>query len=274
MIRGHAPAALFAVGAMLALAGLWQPQDPFAVDLAAVHLAPERGHWLGTDHLGRDMLARLLLGASHTALVLATVGIVSYVVGTAAGVVAATVGGIVGAGLVAAAEFLAIMPALVLGLIATTLFGLNPLSAGVALGIAGAGPYALVAYGLALRLQPMPFVRAAEALGVTRLGIAWTHVLPNCAATLRTYLASDAGRNVVHYAALTFLGLGADAASPDWGAMLYEYRVFVFDWPELMLWPGLAITLTALALNLLIEPSAEGLRLASRAARGHRTGTL
>lgn len=270
MIKGHALGVLFAIGALLALGGMWQPQDPFAIDLAATHLAPGPGHWLGTDHLGRDMLARLLLGAGHTALVLATVGVISYVVGTAAGVVAATVGGVVGAALVSAAEFLAIMPVLVLGLIAATLFGLNPFSAGVALGIAGAGPYALVAYNLALRLQAMPFVRAAEALGVTPLGIAWTHVLPNCAATLRTYLASDAGRNVVHYAALTFLGLGADAASPDWGAMLYEYRVFVFDWPELMLWPGLAITLTALALNLLIEPSAEGLRLGAVGQARHK----
>jgi len=103
----------------------------------------------------------------------------------------------------------------------------------------------------------MPFVRAAEALGASPVRIACVHVLPNCAAAMRTYLASDAGRNVMHYAALAFLGLGADVSNADWGAMLYEYRMFIFDRPELMLWPGLAITLTALALNVLIEPGAD-----------------
>ena len=99
----------------------------------------------------------------------------------------------------------------------------------------------------------MPFVLAAHALGVSPLRIARVHVLPNCSATLRTYLASDAGRNVVHYAALAFLGLGADPTSADWGAMLFEYRMFIFDRPELMLLPGAAITLTSLVLMLLLD---------------------
>lgn len=243
---------------VLGVAGLWQPQDPHAIDIAGAHASPSFAHLLGSDHLGRDMLSRLMLGAGHTVVVLATVGAISYLLGVTLGVLAAASGGPIEALILRAAEFLVIMPALVFALAVTALLGLNPLSAGIALGVAGAGPYVLVAHGLATRLLATPFTRAAAALGASPVRVALVHVLPNSAASMRTYLASDAGRNVVHYAALAFLGLGADAASPDWGAMLYEYRAFIFDRPELMLWPGLAITLTALALNLLIEPGAGG----------------
>lgn len=248
---------LLLVGFVLALSGLWQPHDPFAVDIASAHLGPSWTHPLGADHLGRDMLSRLMQGAGNTLVVLATVGAVSFVLGIAAGVSATVLGGMAETLLLRAAEFLVVMPSLVVALAVTALWGLSPVTAGIALGLAGAGPYALVAHGLAKRLLAMPFVRAAEALGAGPLRIAFVHVLPNSAAAMRTYLASDAGRNVVHYAALAFLGLGADVSSPDWGAMLFEYRLFIFDRPELMLLPGLAITLTALALNLLIEPSTE-----------------
>jgi peptide/nickel transport system permease protein len=257
---------LLLVGAALALAGLWQPHDPFAVDIARAHLGPALSHPLGTDHLGRDMLSRLMQGAGHTLVVLAVVGAVSFALGIAAGAGAAALGGLAEALLLRAAEFLVVMPSLVVALAATALWGLNPATAGIALGVAGAGPYALVAHGLAKRLLAMPFVRAAEALGAGPFRIAFAHVLPNVAAAMRAYLASDAGRNVVHYAALAFLGLGADATSPDWGAMLFEYRLFILDRPWLMLLPGLAIAATALALNLLIEPPAEA------AARGPPAG--
>jgi peptide/nickel transport system permease protein len=250
--------ALLAVDIVLALCGLWQPYDPSTIDIPGAHAAPSWAHWLGTDHLGRDMLSRLMQGAGHTVLVLATVGAISYALGTAVGVAAAAAGGPVEMVLLRAAEFLVVMPGLVFAIAVTALLGLNPVSAGIALGVAGAGPYALIAHGLSTRLLTMPFARAAASLGASPWRIAFVHVLPNCAASLRTCLASDAGRNVVTYAALAFLGLGADAASPDWGAMLYEYRLFIFDRPELMLWPGLAITLTTLALNLLIEPGADG----------------
>jgi peptide/nickel transport system permease protein len=256
---------LLAFGGLLAFAGAWQPHDPHAIDLAGAHAAFSWAHPLGTDHLGRDMLSRLMLGAGNTVVVLATIGAISFVLGTGVGLTAALAGGAVETLLLCVVEFIVIMPALVLALTVTALFGLTPISAGVALGLAGAGPYALVAHGLARRLLVMPFVRAAEALGVSPLRAGLKHVLPNCAATMRTYLASDAGRNVVHYAALAFLGLGADATSADWGAMLYEYRMFIFDRPELMLLAGAAVTLTSLSLMLLIEPSVDEIGRSGRA---------
>jgi peptide/nickel transport system permease protein len=211
-------------------------------------------HPLGTDHLGRDMPARLMLGAGHTAVVLTIVAAISFVLGTGAGVSAALLGGTTEVLALCVIEFVVMMPALILALTITALIGLNPVSAGIALGLSGAGPYALVAHGLTRRLLAMPFVRAAEALGASRLRIGLTHVLPNCLPIMRTYLASDAGRNMVHYSALAFLGIGADATSPDWGAMLFEYRMFIFDSPDLMLLPGAAITLTSMILMAVIEP--------------------
>lgn len=266
MINRKVIVAVVMVGG-LALASLWQPDDPHAVDISRAHAGLSAAHWLGTDHLGRDILSRLLAGAGHTAVVLLTVGAVSFVLGAGAGVAGAVWGGPARVVVLRTAEFVVIMPALVFALAVTALLGLNPVSAGIALGLAGAGPYALVAHDLATRSLAMPFARAAQALGASRRRLALRHVLPDIASVLRTYLAADAGRNVVQYAALAFLGLGADTTSADWGAMLYEYRMYIFDRPELMLWPGCAITATALALNLAIEPADELRRADARRGR-------
>jgi peptide/nickel transport system permease protein len=192
----------------LCLAGAWQPHDPHNIDLAAAHAGMSWAHPLGTDHLGRDMLAPLMLGAGHTAIVLGIVAAISFVLGTGAGVSAALLGGTTEVVALCVIEFVVMMPALVLALTIAALIGLNPVSAGIALGLSGAGPYAMVAHGLTRRLLAMPFVRAAEALGASTLRIGLTHELPNCLPIMRTYLASDVGRNVVHYSALAFRGLG------------------------------------------------------------------
>ena len=243
-----------AVGLVFALAGLWQPHDVDAVDLANRHGLPGWTHILGTDYLGRDMFSRLLVGAWNTAVVLVVVTGVSFTLGIVVGTTAALAGGLVGAALLRLADFVVIVPQLVLALFLTALFGLSPLTAGLALGLGGWGSYAILAHGLARRILAQPYYLAAEALGSRPAASATRHLLPNIMDAVLTYMASDAGRHVISYAALAFLGLGADTSRPDWGAMLFEYRVFLIDNPLLMLWPGLAIFATALTFHLAVEP--------------------
>ena len=245
---------LLAVGLLFALAGLWQPHDVDAIDLANRHGLPGWTHILGTDHLGRDMFSRLLVGAWNTAVVLVVVTGVSFTLGIVVGTTAALAGGLVGATLLRLADFVVIVPQLVLALFLTALFGLSPLTAGLALGLGGWGSYAILAHGLARRIMAQPYYLAAEALGSRPAAAATRHLLPNIMDAVLTYMASDAGRHVISYAALAFLGLGADTSRPDWGAMLFEYRIFLIDNPLLMLWPGLAIFATALAFHLAVEP--------------------
>ena len=239
------------------ISGLWQPYDVANIDLTARHVPPGWPHLLGRDHLGRDVLSLLMVGAGHTLLVLVIVAAVSFVFGAVVGTAAALAGGALEAALLRLADLFIVLPQLVVALSLTALFGLTPVTAGIALGIAGWGPYAILAHGLARRVMAQPFFLSARALGVGPVGILIRHVLPNTIDTLLTYLASDAGRTVVAYASLAFIGLGADTSRPDWGGLLFQYRLFIFDNPMLMVWPGLAILLTALCLHLTFEPRME-----------------
>lgn len=256
------------VAAVFALAGLWQPHDIDAIDLANRHAGPGWTHLLGTDHLGRDMLSRLMVGAWNTGLVLLVVTAVSFTLGTVVGTAAALAGGLAGATLLRLADFVIIVPQLVLALFLTALFGLSPLTAGLALGLGGWGSYAILAHGLARRIRAQPYYTAAVALGSRPAATAARHLVPNIMDTVLTYMASDAGRHVVSYSALAFLGLGADTSRPDWGAMLFEYRGFLIDNPLLMLWPGLAIFGTALVFHLVVEPRRRPLAGVRRGAVG------
>ncbi|MGQ0662961.1 MAG: ABC transporter permease [Pseudomonadota bacterium] len=264
MRRRLPPSVLAVICLAIVLAAVWQPHDPDAVDLLLRHAGPSLIHPLGTDHLGRDVLSRLMVGAGHTATVLVVVTVVSALTGTLIGVIAALSGRLVEGALVRAAEFVIVMPQLVLALTLTTLVGLTPVTAGVALGVAGWGSYAMLAHHLTTRVLAQDYMRAAEALGAGTWGKLRRHVLPSIRDTVSTYLGSDAGRNVLSYAALAFLGLGADTSRPDWGAMVHEYRLFLFDNPVLLLWPTLAITVTAAILNLVFDAGDEVERLLRR----------
>lgn len=243
--------------AVLALGGLWQPYDPDAIDLLARHAPMSLAHPLGTDNLGRDLLSRIMVGGWRTACVILSVGAIGFAGGALLGTTAAVLGGWREALLLRFAELFIVVPTLIVALVAAALFGLSPLTAGMALGLAGVGPHALLAHSLTVRTLGHPYVHAARALGATTPMLVARHILPNTLPLTFAYVGSQAGMSVVAYASLAFIGLGADPSKPDWGSMLFEYRIFVFDNPGLMIWPGLAIAVTTALLNWLFDP-AEG----------------
>lgn len=247
-------AAGIVVALLLALGGLWQPHDPDAVNMLARHAGPSLAHPLGTDHLGRDLASRLMVAGWRTALVVLAVGTIGFAGGALIGTVAAISGGWREQALLRSVELFIVVPTLVWALTAAAVFGLSPLTAGLALGLAGIGPYALMANSLTHRVLGMPYVQAASALGVRGPRLMARHILPATLPLLFAHVGSQAGQSVVAYAALAFIGLGADPSRPDWGSMLYEYRMFVFDDPWLMIWPGLAIAVVTALLNLGFDP--------------------
>jgi peptide/nickel transport system permease protein len=242
------------VACLLLLGGLWQPHDPDAIDLLARNAPPSLAHPLGTDHLGRDLASRMMVGAWRSGLVILVVGAIGFVGGSLIGTAAALMGGWREAVIVKAAETFIVVPTLIVALAVAAIFGLSPVSAGVALGLAGLGPYTLLANSLTRRMLGQPFVLAARAMGAGTASLTLRHIIPNTMPVLFAYVGSQAGQAIVAYAALAFIGLGADPSKPDWGAMLFEYRMFVFDQPMLMVWPGLAIALTAGLLNWVFDP--------------------
>ncbi|MGY6708469.1 MAG: ABC transporter permease [Rhizobiaceae bacterium] len=241
---------------LMLFGGVWQPHDPDAIDLLARNASPSLAHPLGTDHLGRDLLSRMMVAGWRSGLVVLVVGAIGFVGGTLIGTTAALMGGWREAVIVKAAETFIVVPTLIVALAVAAIFGLSPVTAGIALGLAGLGPYTLLSNSLTRRMLGQPFVLSTRAMGVGTAAMTLRHILPNTAPVLFAYVGSNAGQAIVAYAALAFIGLGADPTRPDWGGMLFEYRMFVFDAPLLMLWPGLAIALTAGLLNWAFDPEA------------------
>lgn len=250
MTRGLALPLLIAV---LLGAGLWQPHDPDAVDILARHSSASLSHPLGTDHLGRDLLSRLMVGGLRTGTVIVAVASIGFAGGAFFGTLAALLGGWRETVILRASQVFIMVPTLIVALTAAAVFGLSPLNAGTALGLAAIGPLTLFTHSLTKRVLGQPFITAAIALGVPPLGMLTRHLLPNTLPTLLTYIGNQSGSAAIAYASLAFIGLGADPSLPDWGGMLFEYRMFIFDNPMLLIWPGLALGETVFVLNRMFD---------------------
>lgn len=228
--------------------------DPNAIDLSA-RFAPISGtHPLGADHIGRDLLARMTTGAARTLIAVIVALAISLSIGVAMGVAAALATGAREVFLLRLTQATAATPRLVIALALTAVTGMEPISAGLAVALTSWARYALVAHGLAGEVMAREHWRAALALGVHPLRASYRHILPILSAPMRAFAGADGGRIVVIFASLAFLGLGADTGASDWGAMAWEYRLFLFEAPRLALTPLAAIVGLSLALHLACEP--------------------
>lgn len=246
---------LAALVLLMLLGGFWQPHDPDAVNILARHSGMTADHLLGTDHLGRDLLSRIMAGGWRTAGVMVCVSFIGFTGGILLGTTASVLGGWREATILRFCEFFIMVPTLIVALTAAAVFGLSPLSAGLALGFAGIGPHTLLSHSLSNRVLGQPFILAAKGFGVAAPRMISRHLLPNTLPLMFAYAGNQAGSAVIAYASLAFIGLGTDPSKPDWGSMLFEYRVFIFDQPMLMIWPGIAIAITVFALNWTFDNS-------------------
>lgn len=250
--------ALAALGATLA--PRLAPAGPLAADAARTLLPPGPGSPLGTDLLGRDVLARVLWGGRWT-LGMGLVGLtVTVGLGLPVGLMAGSLGGWVDPLLMRLVDALLAFPGLLLAMAVVALLGpgLGPVA--VAVGVAAAPAYARVARSGALEVRAQPYVDAARAVGCTEWRIMVRHVLPNVAVPLVAFAATQLGWVLLNGAALNFLGLGAPPGTPEWGAMLAEGRGYLRDGPWASAFPGLALNLTVLAANLIGDGLQEALR--------------
>jgi peptide/nickel transport system permease protein len=241
---------LFLVVLMAILAPWVIQADPIAQNLGGRLQPPGWRHPLGTDQLGRDLLARVAHGGRNTlGGSLLAVTILS-VLGTIIGGTAGYARGAVDTVLMRLTDAVLSFPYLVLALALAATFSPSLLTVVVAVALTWWGHYARVIRGMVLTLRETPFVEAAHAAGSGHLHLIGRHILPNVIAPIVVLSTLDLGLIVLSIAALSYLGLGVQPPTPEWGMMLNESRLFMFTAPHLMLVPGATIFVTVLAANL------------------------
>ena len=232
------------------LAPVLAPMDP--LDISADRLAsPSWDHLLGTDWLGRDVLSRILYGGRQSLGGAALAGALVLTIGVLVGTVAGYFGGWVDAVLMRLVDLILAVPGLVLAFAIAGLF--QPGLMAVLLGIVLLwwAQYARVVRSLVLQVREQEYVEAARASGARSIRLIRRHILPNVAPSVIVLLTVRLGRLILAIAGLNFLGLGVQAPTPEWAAMLNEARPYFPAFPHLMLAPGLAIGLVVFGMNLL-----------------------
>ncbi len=246
---GAALTALLAAAALLSL--FWTPASPYAMDLAAKLQPPSTQHWLGTDAFWRDVASLLLVGARSSLLVgLVAVGIGAGI-GVALGLLAAARRGWVEEVVMRLADFTFAFPALLSAIMLAAVFGAGMVNAIIAIGLFYIPTFARVTRASANAVWSRDFVLAARACGKGRWRITREHVLPNILPVLIVQATIHFALAILAEAALSYLGLGTQPPQPSWGRMLSEAQTLMFQAPLLAVWPGAAIALAVLGLNLL-----------------------
>ncbi len=238
--------------ALLALfAPLVAPADPISQNLEGRLLPPSRQHWLGTDDLGRDLLSRIIYGG-RTSL---TVGIVSVGIALAVGTVLGLAGGFYRGWseslIMRSMDIMLAFPATLLAIFIVGIRGPGLNNAMLAIGVINIPIFARIVRGSTLRVRQEDFVEAARALGASQQRILNRHILPNTLAPIIVQTSLSIGAAILEAAGLSFLGLGAQAPTPEWGSMLTNTREFLRDAPWAATFPGLAILLAVVGFNLL-----------------------
>ncbi|MCA1573509.1 MAG: ABC transporter permease subunit [Acidobacteria bacterium] len=242
---------VFLLAGLALTAPLLAPHDPAAQQLSERLQSPSLTFPLGTDNLGRCILSRLLFGAR---LSLGFAGVTSLLVlllGVVVGAVSGYAGGFLDALIMWVVDLVLAFPMLLLALAITGFIGMGIGS--VLIGVVSVwwASYARIVRGLVLSLRERPFIEAARAGGVTPIRIITRHVIPNVIPPIIVLATLEMGSLLLAISGLNFLGLGVQPPTAEWGAMLNDGRPFLRSAPQLMIYPGLAISLAIMGFNLL-----------------------
>ncbi len=240
---------LLVAAALLSL--VWSPYPPADIDIPNKLAPPSAAHWLGTDSLGRDIASQLLVGAQNSIVV----GIIAVGIGLVAGVLlgclASARRGWVEELVMRAADFTFAFPALLSAIMLGAIYGPGLVTGIVAIGIFNIPVFARITRGAANAVWAREYVLAARAAGKGPWRITLDHVLPNIASVLIVQATISFATAILAEASLSYLGLGTQPPQPSWGRMLNEAQSLLFQAPLLAVYPGVAIALSVLGLNLM-----------------------
>lgn len=224
-------------------------------DICARHAAtrlirPCLEHPFGTDQMGRSVLARVLYGTRYSLLIGIVVVGVSTGIGTMLGSIAGYYGGKVETVIMRIVEIFMMIPNILLGIIFVAAFGISLTNLMLALGLSTVPHFARTARSSVMTVRGNEYVEAAKAMGVSDFKIIFTHVLPNALSAILVQATTRVASAIISAATFSFIGLGVPSPTPEWGAMLSDARQNMRDYPHLVIFPGLAIMVTVLAINL------------------------
>ncbi len=234
-----------------ALSLFWSPWPPADLDIPNKLAAGSAQHWFGTDSLGRDIASQLLVGSQNSIMVgVIAVGIGLFF-GVALGLWAAARSGWVEELVMRSADFTFAFPALLMAIILTAIYGPGLMISIAAIGVFNISIFARISRGAAKAIGSRDYVTAARTAGKGALRITLDHVLPNIASVLIVQATVQFAVAILAEAALSYLGLGTQPPQPSWGRMLNEAQTQLFQAPMLAVYPGVAIALSVLGLNLI-----------------------
>lgn len=213
--------------------------------------APSMKHPFGTDNYGRDILARIMYGARTSLMIGAISCLICCTSGVLLGATAGYFGGKVDDVIMRFFDILLAIPSTLLAIVLVAAFGTSLLNIIIAVGLPTLPQYVRITRASVMQIKSQEYVEAARAVGATHPQIIRMHILPNCLAPVLVQATLRVATVIADAAGLAFLGLGIPAPRPDWGGMLATGRAFLRDYPHTVLFPGLAIMATILALNLL-----------------------
>ena len=250
LLLGGALTFVFLGAALLSF--LWVPYDVTQLDIANKIKGPSAAHWLGTDHYGRDILAMIMVGA-RTSIAVAVVAVgIGMLVGVPLGLwAAARRGSLLDEVIMRGNDLVFAFPSLVIAVMITAAFGPSATNAIIAIGIFNIPVFARITRSGALTLWSRDFILAARVAGKGSARISFEHILPNVLNLLIVQGTIQFSLGILAEAGLSYVGLGAQPPIPSWGRMLADSQTFISFAPHMALFPGLAILLTVLGLNLM-----------------------
>jgi peptide/nickel transport system permease protein len=256
MLRKNGPAVtglaiMIGIFLVALIAPLLPLADPNKIDtLNRLQPPTTAGHLLGTDEFGRDITSRLVWGARISLLMGISSALLALLIGVLMGMASGYYGGAVDTLIMRSLDIMMAFPYILLAIAIVAVLGPGLLNAMIAIGIVGVPSYARIIRGSVLSVKEREFVEASQAMGATNWRILRHHILPNVVAPIIVAGSLDVGTKIIATAGLSFLGLGTQPPTPDWGTMLASGRQFVTVAPHVAIVPGLAIAVVVLGLNL------------------------
>lgn len=232
-------------------APLIAPYDPAQLDLLNRLSPPSAKHWFGTDQIGRDIFSRVVYGSRVSVTVGLGVILLAMPVGAIIGAFSGLAGGAVDTAIMRVMDVMLSFPSFVMAIALASALGPSLTNAMLAIAVLRIPFYVRLARGQALSIRERTYIKAAETFGSSRFRIVWRHIVPNALAPVLVQATLDIGGAILTASALSFLGLGAQEPTAEWGAMVASGRNFLLDQWWFPTFPGLAILMTAIGFNLL-----------------------
>ncbi|MBL7518011.1 ABC transporter permease [Frankia sp. CNm7] len=240
--------------ALIALAALWPGllarADPNAAEPVDALLGPSGAHWFGTDQLGRDVYSRVVHGARVSLFIGVGATGIALLLGCLIGMLAATCGRLVDEILMRITDVLLSFPGLLLALLVVAMLGPSSTNATIAIGLSSAPGFARLVRGEALAIREAGYVRTAVTFGAGRARVYLRHLLPNALTPLLVLALLSVGAAIIAGSSLSYLGLGPRVPTAEWGSMLAQGKDFLTISWAMAVFPGLAITVTVIAINI------------------------